>query len=152
MTLTQEMVSQLPLNMRNPLALVHASAGVVAARTGVSQAAQDQNQNRFSLNGGRHESTAVLVDGIPMSAGDWGGLIANPAADAVQEIQVVRNTYDSEFGRTGGGVVNITTKGGTQQFHGGIFDFLRNDNLDANSFFNNKFGKPLAEFKRNQFG
>lgn len=152
MTLTPDMVSQLPLNMRNPLALVHASAGVVAARTGVSQATQDQNQNRFSLNGGRHESTAVLVDGIPMGAGDWGGMIANPAADAVQEIQIVRNTYDTEFGRTGGGVVNITTKGGTQQYHGGVFDFLRNDNLDANSFFNNKFGRPLAEFKRNQFG
>ncbi|MBI4891863.1 MAG: carboxypeptidase regulatory-like domain-containing protein [Acidobacteria bacterium] len=152
MTLTSELMRELPLNMRNPLALVHSSAGVAAARTGVSQATQDQNHNRFSLNGGRHESTAVLVDGIPMGAGDWGGLIASPGVDAVQEVQVVRNTYDTEFGRTGGGVINISTRGGGQQFHGGVFEFYRNDNLDANSFFNNKYGKPLAEFKRNQFG
>ncbi len=151
-TLTSDMVRELPLNMRSPLALVHSSAGVVAARTGVSQSTADQNQNRFSLNGGRHESTSVLIDGIPMGAGDWGGLIASPGADAVQEVQVVRNTYDAEYGRTGGGVINITTRGGTQEYHGGIFDFYRNDNLDANSFFNNKFGRKLSEFKRNQFG
>lgn len=152
MTLSTTMVQELPLNMRNALSLVHSSAGVVAARTGVSQATQDQNTNRFSLNGGRHESTAVLVDGIPMGAGDWGGLIASPGVDAVQEVQVVRNTYDTEFGRTGGGVVNVTTRGGSPEYHGGIFDFYRNDNLDANSFFNNRAGKALAEYKRNQFG
>ena len=152
MTLTTQVVQDLPLNVRNALSLIHSSAGVVAARTGVSNATQDQNTNRFSLNGGRHESTAVLIDGIPMGAGDWGGLIASPGTDAVQEVQVVRNTYDAEFGRTGGGVVNITTRGGGPQYHGGVFDFLRNDNLDANTFFNNRAGKPLSEYKRNQFG
>lgn len=152
MTLNTDMVQKLPLNMRNALSLVFTSAGVVAARTGVSQSTQDQNANRFSLNGGRHESTAVLVDGIPMGAGDWGGMIASPGVDAVQEVQVIRSTYDSEYGRTGGGVVNVTTKGGGQAYHGGIFDFYRNDNMDANSFFNNKAGKALTEYKRNQFG
>lgn len=152
LTLTQDIVQQLPLNARNALTLVHSSAGVVAARTGVPGATQDQNTNRFSLNGGRHESTAVLVDGIPMGAGDWGGMIASPGVDAVQEVQVVRNTYDTEFGRTGGGVVNVTTRGGGPQYHGGIFDFYRNDNLDANSFFNNRAGRKLSEYKRNQFG
>jgi hypothetical protein len=152
MTLTSEIVRQLPLNARDALALVHTSAGVVSARTGVPGVTPDQNTNRFSLNGGRHETTAVLVDGIPMGSGQWGGLIASPGVEAVQEMQVVRNTYDAEFGRTGGGVINITTRGGGPEYHGGIFDYYRNDNMDANSFFNNRAGRPLSEYKRNQFG
>src|SRR5574340_118328 len=152
MMLGQQQVRELPLNLRNPLALMHASAGVVAARTGVSQSTMDQNHNRFALNGGRHESVAVLVDGIPMGSSAWGGLIASPGVDAVQEGQITRNTYEAQFGKTGGGVINMTTRGGSQQFHGSVFDYYRNDNLDANSFFNNKYGRSLSEFKRNQFG
>ncbi len=152
MMLTTQAMRELPLNMRNPLALVHSSAGIVAARTGVSQSTDDQNHNRFAMNGGRHESVAVLVDGIPMAAGDWGGLIASPGVDAVQEVQVIRNTYEAQFGKTGGGVINMTTRGGTQTYHGSLFDFYRNDNLDANTFFNNRAGRALSEFKRNQFG
>ncbi len=151
-TLASTLIQDLPLNARNALALVHTSAGVVSARTGMPGTTADQNTARFSLNGGRHESTAVLIDGIPMGAAHWGGLIAAPGVDAVQEAQVVRNTYDTEFGRTGGGVINITTRGGGPEYHGSVFDFYRNDNMDANSFFNNRAGKPLTEYKRNQFG
>lgn len=151
-TLTSDMVRELPLNARDALALVHASAGVVSARTGVPGTTPDQNTNRFALNGGRHETTAVLVDGIPMGSAQWGGLIASPGVEAVQEVQVVRNTYDTEYGRTGGGVINVTTRGGGPEYHGGIFDYYRNDNLDANSFFNNRAGRALTEYKRNQFG
>ncbi|WP_321473991.1 carboxypeptidase regulatory-like domain-containing protein [uncultured Paludibaculum sp.] len=151
-TLDNKAVLELPLNMRNPLALTHTMAGVTAVRTGISQDSADQNQNRFAMNGGRNESVAILVDGISVIAGDWGGALATPGVDAVQEVQVIRNTYEAQFGKTGGGVVNITTKSGGQSYHGSVFEFLRNDNLDANAFFNNKNGVKRQELKRNQFG
>src|ERR1700732_745076 len=110
-TLTERAVRDLPTNMRNPLVLVWATAGVVAVRTGISQATQDQNHDRFALNGGRDESAAILIDGVPSQSGDWGGALATPSVDAVQEVQVTRTTFDAQYGRTDGGVVTIVTKG-----------------------------------------
>ncbi|MFZ4629410.1 MAG: TonB-dependent receptor domain-containing protein [Blastocatellia bacterium] len=151
-TLESKQVTELPLIGRNPFALFHTQAGVVAPRTGVSGSTSDQNQNRFSINGGRSMSVRILVDGIPVVAGDWGGLIASPGVDAVSEFQMLRNTYDAQYGRTAGAVINLTTKSGTQEFHGTAFGYLRNDNLDANSFFNNRNRVAKQEFKRAQFG
>src|SRR5688572_7749346 len=151
-TLESRAIQDLPVNARNPFVLAHATAGVVAVRTGVSTATQDQNHNRIAMNGGRDETVLVLIDGVPASAGDWGGLIATPGVDSVNEAQIVRNTYEAQFGKTGGGVINLTSKGGAQEYHGTLFEYHRNDALDANSWFNNKFGRPKSEFKRNQLG
>ncbi len=151
-TLDKQMVVDLPLNMRNPFALVHSTAGVIAVRTGVSQATQDQNHNRFAMNGGRDESGLILLDGVPATTGDWSALIIAPSVDSVQEVQVVRNSYEAQFGKSGGGVVSVVSKGGSNQFHGSAFDFLRNDHLDANAWANNRVGRAKTSFQRNQFG
>ncbi len=151
-TLSTKEVLDLPVNARDPLVLVHATAGVVAVRSGISGATTDQNHNRFSLNGGRDESSAILIDGVPATAVDWGGALAVPSIDATQEVQVVRNTFDVQYGKTDGGVVTLVTKGGTNQFHGSAFEFLRNDHLDANSWTNNRSGLKRTIFQRNQFG
>jgi outer membrane receptor protein involved in Fe transport len=151
-TLTREMVNDLPLNTRNPFVLIHATAGVAAVRTGVSDSTADQNHNRFSMNGGRGQSTLTLVDGVPAAAGEWGGLIAAPSVDSVQEVQVARTSYDAQFGRSGGGIVSLVTKSGSTDWHGTAFEFLRNDNLDANEWANNRAGRPRVEFQRHQFG
>ncbi len=151
-TLQERDVRELPVVARNPFALFHTQAGAVAPRTGVSGSTTDQNHNRFSINGGRDESVRILIDGIPVVSGDWGGLIVSPGVDAVSEFQISRNVYDAQYGRTAGAVINLTTKSGTQEYHGTAFDYLRNDNLDANSFFNNRAGVRKSEFKRNQFG
>ena len=151
-TLTERAVRDLPTNMRNPLVLVWATAGVVAVRTGISQATQDQNHDRFALNGGRDESAAILIDGVPSQSGDWGGALATPSVDAVQEVQVTRTTFDAQYGRTDGGVVTIVTKGGSDQFHGAGFDFLRNNVLDANTWDNDRAHVKKPSFQRNQFG
>ena len=151
-TLDTREVRELPVVARNPFALFHTQAGAVAPRTGVSGSTTDQNHNRFSINGGRDESVRILIDGIPVVAGDWGGLIASPGVDAVSEFQISRNMYDAQYGRTAGAVINLTTKSGTTEFHGTAFEYLRNDNLDANSFFNNRSNVGKSEFKRNQFG
>ena len=151
-TLSADQVSALPLNTRSPFAHVHTTAGVTAVRTGISQSYLDQNQSRFAMNGGRDMSGLVMVDGAPAASADWGGLIASPSVDSVQEVQLVRNAYDVEYARTGSGVVSVVTKGGSSEFHGRIFEFFRNDNLDANSWANNQNGSPRGELKRNQFG
>lgn len=151
-TLTGQAVTTLPTNYRNPLVLVWQTAGVVAIRTGISQATSEQNQNRFALNGGRDESAAILIDGVPSTAGDWGGALATPSIEAVQEVQVLRSSFDAQYGRTDGGVVSMVTKGGSSAFHGAAFDFLRNNNFDANSWDNNRAGIKKPVFQRNQFG
>lgn len=151
-TLQAKDVTELPVVGRNPFALFHTQAGAVAPRTGVSNSTADQNHNRFSINGGRDESVRILIDGIPVVAGDWGGLIASPGVDAVSEFQIIRNAYDAQYGRTAGAVINLTTKSGSQEFHGTGFGYLRNDNLDANNFFNNRNNVKKSEFKRSQFG
>ena len=132
-TLDQQTVLDLPVNARNPFALVHVNAGVIAVRTGISQATQDQNHNRFSMNGGRGQAGLTLIDGVPASAVDWGGLIASPGVDSVAEVNIQRNQFDAQFGKSDGSAVNMITRGGGNRFHGTLFEFLRNDKLDANS-------------------
>jgi hypothetical protein len=119
--------------------MVHATAGVTAPATGISQSVADQNQDRFGLNGGRSTTTGVIIDGVNASAGNsWNGLLVSPAIDSVAEVQVIRNAYDAQYGRSGGGMISIVTKGGGSDFHGTVFDFLRNSQLDANSWTNNR--------------
>ncbi len=137
-TLNAQQVLDLPVNARDPLVLVHSTAGVTGVRTGVSTATTDQNHNRFALNGGRDESSLILIDGVPATAVDWGGALAMPSVDSVQEVQVMKNTFDVQYGKTDGGVVSMVTKGGTNGFHGSAFEFLRNNHLDANSWTNNR--------------
>lgn len=152
-TLSRDMVLNLPTNLRSPFSLVHATAGVTAPATGISQSVADQNQDRFGMNGGRSTTTGVMIDGVNASAGNsWNGLLVSPAIDSVQEVQVIRNAYDSQYGRSGGGMVSIVTKGGGAEFHGTAFDFLRNSVLDANSWANNRAGNKKPIFQRNQFG
>lgn len=151
-TLAREQMLALPANARNPFVAVHSMAGVTSMSVAQSNAPADQNVARFAFNGGRDMSGLVLIDGIPATAGDWGGLLASPSIESVQEVQVARNSYDAEFGKSGGGVVSVVTKGGSNEFHGSAFEFLRNDNLDANAWANNRVGRPRVEFKRHQFG
>ena len=152
LTISGDAVVALPTNLRNPLVLVWQTAGVVAVRTGISQAVNEQNQNRFALNGGRDESSAILIDGMPSTAGDWGGALATPSIESVQEVQVTRNSYDVQYGRTDGGVVSMVTKSGTNSLHGGFFDYLRNSKFDATTWDNDRARIAKPSFQRNQFG
>ena len=151
-TFTTRQMETLPQIERNPLLFVHSTAGVTAVRQGQAPYMTDQNTNRFSLNGGRDESAAILVDGVSIVSPGWGGAIAVPSQDAVAETQVTRQAYDAQYGKTDGGVVSLVTKSGSNDFHGSGFEFLRNDALDANSWSNNFSGIPRQTFHRNQFG
>jgi hypothetical protein len=112
----------------------------------------------FIAGGGRFSANEVTLDGVDnntvSNAGAIGrnGIAVVPSVDAVQEFKVKTNNFSAEFGHAAGAVVNATIKNGTNQFHGTLFEFLRNNDLDANNFFTNAAGQPKAPFHQNQFG
>ncbi len=146
--------SDLPLNDRTALGLLALSDGFVPS-SGFNPAKFDV-ANRFSANGSRPGQNEFLLDGTPNTLpGVWPGrgiLGTAVPVDAVQEFRVQTTVFSAEFGRTGGGLVNMVSRAGTNEWHGSLFEFLRNSKLDANNFFNNRSGIPLGSFKRNQYG
>ena len=106
----------------------------------------------YSIGGGRTDSVTYLLDGGLNNNLLSNGVVANPNPDAVSEFRVLESNYSAEYGRNAGGIVSVVTKSGTNQLHGSAYDFLRNNDLNANSFFNNQQDLPRAVLKRNQFG
>jgi outer membrane receptor protein involved in Fe transport len=133
-------VVELPLNNRNFMQLLTLVPGVTGSGTseiGIGLT----NVVDFSVNGTRRNSINFLVDGVSNTdVGSGITLLSVPTVDSIQEFRVITSIPGAEFGKSGGGVVNLITRGGGQQFHGGVYEFLRNDRLNANSFFNNASG------------
>ncbi len=159
-TLDRTLIENLPNNTRNPLNFVYTLAGTTEAQGGMTSRSQtfDQLASTFGINGGRSAESEILIDGAPSTAIDWGGLMVAPIQDSVQEQQILQNGYDAQYHGGGEGVVTLITKNGSDQFHGEIYDYMRNSALDANTWSNNnapagspaRIRKPL--FHRNQFG
>jgi len=149
-------VNDLPLNGRNYLTLGSLSPGVVpqlGTGTGSASfvASTTGRSDRSILVGGQRESsTSYLFDGIEMRNPRVGDSSITPSLDVVQEFKIQRNFFQAEFGNSPG-IVNVASRGGSNQFHGSLFEFLRNDDMDARSFFSYNPAKP-EPFKRNQFG
>src|SRR4051794_9131276 len=145
-------VTELPLNGRNPFVLVSLSPGVVFAGNPQFTRPFDNGDNvNFSINGGVRQTNSWLLDGVSDDVvTDTDGSRTRgaqnvayiPTVDATQEFKVMTNFYDSQYGRTGGGVMNVTTKSGGNDFHGTGYEFLRRYQLDANSIQNNSAGRP----------
>ncbi len=133
-------VVELPLNNRNFMQLLTLVPGVTGSGTseiGIGLT----NVVDFSVNGTRRNSINFLVDGVSNTdVGSGITLLSIPTVDTIQEFRVITSIPTAEFGKSGGGVVNLITRGGGQEFHGGVYHFLRNDKLNANSFFNNANG------------
>jgi hypothetical protein len=141
-SVTSRPLTDLPLNGRNAFQLALLQPGVTEA-TG---------PGLFSVAGGRGDSVTFLIDG-GMNNNLLNNLpVFNPNPDSIAEFRILTSNYNSEYGRNAGGIVSVVTKSGTNQYHGGVFEFLRNDALNANSFFNNRDGLPREILKRNQFG
>jgi hypothetical protein len=152
-TLDSVLLQALPNNSLQPLNFVYALAGTTESQGMTSRSATtDQMFSTFGINGGRSAESEILIDGAPSTAVDWGGLMVSPMQDSVQEQQIVQNVYDAQYERGGEGVVTLITKNGTANFHGEIYDFMRNNGFDANSWGNNYWGNPRGKFHRNQYG
>ncbi|MBY0507104.1 MAG: carboxypeptidase regulatory-like domain-containing protein [Bryobacteraceae bacterium] len=146
-------VVELPILGRNPLALAATAAGVLPTSgqratggdiIGVSTTAQ--------INGGLAQQNGVLIDGGESRGTTESGNAYTVPIEAVGEFKVETSNYSAEFGRAAGGIVNMTTKNGTNAIHGVGWEFLRNDHLNANSWQNNRNRVPKGLFQRNEFG
>ena len=144
-------ILELPLNGRNPFAL-----GLLSGNTTLMFGMGSNLP--FIAGGGRFSSNEVTLDGVDdnevSNATSIGrnGIALTPSVDAVEEFKVKTSTFSAEFGHSAGAVVNATIKSGTNQYHGTVFEFLRNDDLDANNFFENAAGQQRLPFHQNQFG
>jgi hypothetical protein len=142
-TIENKRIVDLPLNGRNPFSLANLSPGVIPA----------PGSSPF-ISGGRNATSEVTIDGISNVNAENNVSILDlnytPSVDAVQEFSVQTNAVSAEFGRLGGGVINLVTKSGTNQFRGTAFGFLRDSALDANNFFSNRAGIPKGSFRRSQ--
>jgi hypothetical protein len=155
----RERIDELPLNGRNFQDLVELQAGVVNA-PGSSAGAR----GGISFHGSTALGTNVLLDGVDMSFGEVNGsatftsaggpstLVNTVSVEAVEQFKSTGNAYSAEYGRAGGGVLNVTTRSGTNRFHGTLFEFFRNDKLNANDFFSNKNTLGKTPLRWNQYG
>lgn len=146
----ERMVEGLPLVTRNYTQILNLSPGVSsdvndAGAIGVGDA-------RISSHGAVVNDNNFQMNGVSVTDLDSGAAIPVPNPDAIQEFKVQTGQYDASFGRDAGANVDVITKGGSNLFHGDAFEFLRNDDFNANDFFLNAAGKPRASLKQNQFG
>ena len=154
--ITGQTVEALPLNGRSSFRLVALTPGVVFSQSAYGQfgdvPVNTTFDTNFAINGGRLQSNEILIDGVPSEVGFFNQITTLPSVDDTLEFKVESNNLPATYGRYAGGVINVTTKYGTNQWHGNVFEFLRNSWFDANEWPNKKAGKARLPFKMNQFG
>lgn len=138
----------MPLNTRDPMALAGLTPGVVGS-TG-------NTGTNFISSGSRNSNSDVLMDGVTLTTKQYNDNILTmafrPTVEMVQEFKVETNSFSAQYGQTGGTVVNVVSKSGTNELHGSLFEFHRNSTINANGWFSNKAGRAIIPFRRNQFG
>lgn len=149
-------IVDLPIINRNVLTLMAVEPGVQPSTPNNYSSNFFTSAIRYSFNGGLESTSDFQQDGISiLNQSDIPGIMGLtmlPSVDAVDEMRVQTNSYSASFGRSGGGITTMVTKSGTNAFHGTAFEFLRNNDLNANSFFSNRSGAKIAPLHENQFG
>ncbi|MCI0626148.1 MAG: carboxypeptidase regulatory-like domain-containing protein, partial [Acidobacteria bacterium] len=153
------LVSNLPLVTRNYTQIVTLSPGINAGVTRgdeLGRGTGGESGGNFRTHGGFGRDNNFQMNGVPINdlqaSGGFSGGVAVPNPDAIQEFKVQTGQYDAAYGRNAGANVNVVTKSGSNNYHGNVFEFLRNDALNANNFFRNFTGQPRGVLKQNQFG
>ena len=160
-TIGQNEVESIPLSGRNVNNMLTLVPGVVAQGGTYGNAVNNQGGGartnaigfgNYAIGGGFGNQSSFFVDGVPSNAvaGNLNALI--PSQDVVQEFRVATNNVSAEYGNYAGGVINLTTKSGTNAFHGSAYEYLRNKVLNANDYFTKQAGKPRPPLVQNQFG
>jgi hypothetical protein len=150
-TIQQQQVIDLPLKGRDFIDLVGLAPGVTIPPAGTRGSALAQTGTSYGILGQRSGHNLYLVDGVSVTDEAFNNLVLSPSVDAVQEVNINQTSYDAEFGGKSGGVINVITKSGSNNIHGSVFEFVRNDIFDARNFFvSPTSSKP--PFKQNQFG
>src|SRR2546428_745201 len=143
-------VVDLPLNLRRFGALAVLVPGTTTDNGGFASQSFGSpfSEQAYAANGARTASNNTLIAGVAPRTLPFGGFAVSPPPDAVQEFKVQTNIYSAAFGKTAGSTMNLVLRSGTNDYHGNVYEFLRNDKFDARNFFSK--GKP--EYRRNQFG
>ncbi len=148
---TTQRIAALPLNGRNFIALAYLGPGANGGQTGSNASGNvfenERADEAISVNGLRVSNNNFLLNGVDNNEFGLGGVIILPPPDAIQEFRTEESAMSAEFGR-GGAAVNVVVKSGTNQLHGGAYEFIRNDQLDALNY----FAPSKTQFQRNQFG
>jgi Carboxypeptidase regulatory-like domain len=155
--ITSRATQDLPLNGRNIIQLVELSPGVGPGLSNAMSSGTRPDDRRlasnYSANGQTDEVNNNMIDGMDNNERFIGTIGVRPSIDAIQEVRVLTNLYTAEIGRSVGGVVDLITKSGTNNFHGSVFEFFRNDIFDSNNWVPNPTPhRPKAELRQNQFG
>ena len=150
--ISNELIANVPTQGRNPFQIAWAAPGVIKSGSWRYLRSLDiGGTSGISINGGKEKENEVLLDGISdVQAGRT--VMSVPTMDSVQEFKVLTNTYDAQYGRTGGGIITIVTKSGGNEFHGALWEYLQADNLNANQWELNKGGIKRPNMAINTFG
>ena len=150
--ITTDALQKLPLNGRNFVTLAQLTAGAAEGEsTGLPSGTRPDDRRLTSavlVNAQPTSFNNFTIDGVDDNERFIGTVIVKPSVDALQEMKVQANLYSAEFGRTAGGVINFVTRSGSNAFHGSLFEFFRNQHLDARSF----FAGVKPPYHQNQFG
>lgn len=150
----RQKVVELPLNARNPFMLGVLTAGVNFYGASIWQRPFDNGAiAEWTINGSQTRGNEFLLDGAPNNGQAGGNNIAYvPPVDSVQDFKIMSNTYDAQYGKTTGGIINVNLKSGTNQLHGSIYEFMRREWLDANDFRLNSQRRPKPKHWLDQYG
>jgi hypothetical protein len=155
LVINNKTVADLPLNVRNPIMLAALTPGIIhTSGTQHLNPFSNSGISSWSINGGRGTNNEFLLDGAPNNAVYNGNnnIAYVPSVDAVEEFKVMTGLYDAQYGRTGGGVVNVSIKSGTNRWHGSAYEFLKRTSLNANTFSNNAKGAERQGNALDQYG
>jgi len=152
-TIEKKFVEDIPTSGRNLFQFLFTMPGVTKTSNywGNFELYAFGNINGVSINGGRSGENEILLDGQTTTRGSRSASFA-PALNAIEEVNVLTNNYDSQYGRVGGGITSVTLRTGTNQLHGQLYEFFKNDNLAENGFSRNAVGIKRPEYKNNTFG
>jgi hypothetical protein len=151
-TVAREVINNLPLLDRDIFNLETLAPGVVGTNEGNIR----QTGVNFNANGSRNSTADMLIDGTSATNFEQNSGITNvpyePSVDSVQEFKVEESNFNAEFGFSGGTIINVVTRSGTNQLHGALYEFLRNEAFNANDWFNNHNGLPIPQRRHHNFG
>ncbi len=152
-SITSTQATAVPLKGRNFASLTLLIPGVISTNPkGMDGIGANTSGGRPYVNGNREQTNNFLLDGADINESIDNLIGYQPNVDALQEVKVMTGNAGAEFGNANGAVVNMTIKSGTNEFHGNVFEFLQNDNLNANGFIRNRQRQGRAELRRNVFG
>jgi hypothetical protein len=140
-------IRDIPLANRDIFNLLNLSGGVSAGGDATAIVS-----SQYSVNGGRTQASEITIDGVSVVGGTTGSTVHIPDTEALREVKILTSTYSAEFGRTSGATIASVIDSGANRPHGGAYEYFKNEDLDANNFFNNLRGTARPYDRKNQFG